>query len=232
MSWCTPKYPSTPIKRTNATATQNSASNIFRPSTLERIGNRAGHLLAGRRDANEPLDDRCGSLGRDIPHIQHGRGALVADDLLGISDALIELRIETFTAGLSLLRRALPRLIGQSLRATARVRQRLLIGCDGGVRLVLEALRFGEIAFNALASMLQDRADTRQRDARHQQIKRNEHQREPNQLGREGFLLERWKATTVLAGRDMFQRLNLLCVSLRHHELRGSRGGIEAARAL
>jgi len=41
---------------------------------------------------------------------------------------------------------------------------------DGGVGLVLAALRFRKIGFDAFAALLQNRADPGQRHPRHQQI--------------------------------------------------------------
>ncbi len=72
------------------------------------------------------------------------------DRLLGLGDAGVELRIERPCGGLGRGRLLLAGLVGERLRAAARVGQRLLVGRDGGVGLVLEALRLGEIAVDAL----------------------------------------------------------------------------------
>src|SRR5262249_10964264 len=61
---------------------------------------------------------------------------------------------------------------------------------DGGVGLVLAALRFRKIGFDAFAALLQNRVDPWQRHSRHQQIQQDEGQREPKELRRKRLLLE------------------------------------------
>src|SRR5207344_322654 len=98
---------------------QNSASNIVRPSALERVGDRLGDPLFGRRDTDEPLDDRYRGPGGNVLYIEHGRRALVGDNLLGLGDAGIERRIQRLAAFFRLLSRALAGLIGERLGPAA-----------------------------------------------------------------------------------------------------------------
>src|SRR5262245_40905410 len=85
-------------------------------------------------------------------------------------DATGELCVHFFAARLSGCRRLFVCFIGQCLRTCAGIRQCLFTGQDGGVGLVLAALRFRKIGFDAFAALLQNRADQRQRYPRHQQI--------------------------------------------------------------
>src|SRR5262249_55574415 len=71
-------------------------------------------------------------------------------------------------------RRFLPPLVGQGLCACARLSERLVMGCDGRIGFALEALRIRKVAVDVPAARLQDRADPRQRDPRHQQVERDE----------------------------------------------------------
>jgi hypothetical protein len=118
----------------------------------------------------------------------------------------MELRIHVLAAGFGSLRRLFARRVGERLRAAAGLRQGLLVGHDGGVGRLLGALRVGEIAFDPLATILEDRADAWQRDPRHQHVKQDESQREPEQLGREGRRVERREPATVLAPGNMLDR--------------------------
>src|SRR6202035_1812315 len=119
---------STPRKATKATATQNSASSssIVWSSALESFGDRGLERVAvGRSDADEPLDDRGGGLGRDAAHIDH-RGRLGRRDAaLRLRDAGIELRIERLAPGFCLGSLPLAGIVDQGLGAAARVGQRL-----------------------------------------------------------------------------------------------------------
>ena len=112
------------------------------------------------------------------------------------------------------------RLVGERLRPRARFRQRLLVRCNRGIRCVLEALRLGKIVFDMLAARLEDRADARQRDPRHQEIERNEDERQPQQLRGEGLGIERRKPAAVLARRNL-DGSDWLCTTLGHSCLHG-----------
>ena len=62
----------------------------------------------------------------------------------------VELGFERLAARFGLGGLLLAGLVGERLRAAARIGQRLLVGRDRGVRLVLEPLRLGEVAVDAL----------------------------------------------------------------------------------
>src|SRR6185295_14283372 len=74
---------------------------------------------------------------------------------------------------------------------------------------------FGEITRDTLFAVLDDRADARQRDARHQEIERHKGQRDPEQLRGKGVLLERRKAAAMFRRRNMLRCLDLF--ALRCH---------------
>jgi hypothetical protein len=92
------------------------------------------------------------------------------------------------------------------------------VGRNGGVGPVLEALRFRKIVLDALAARFQNRAYARQRNSRHQQIKRDESQREPEQLGRKGVRVERRKSFATLAPGNVLDRGNRLRTLLSHRQ--------------
>ena len=45
-------------------------------SALEHVADGGGDVVACRRGADQPLDDRRRGLGRDAAHVRHGRVAL------------------------------------------------------------------------------------------------------------------------------------------------------------
>jgi hypothetical protein len=116
------------------------------------------------------------------------------------------------------------------LRAPARLGQCFLVGRNSGVGFALQALCFRKIALDALAARLQDRADAWQRDPRHQQVKGNKSQREPEQLRSERLRVERREPATMLARGNMLDSSNRLRALLSHRQLRTSRGGKDRSR--
>ncbi len=87
-----------------------------------------------------------------------------------------------------------------ALGAAARVGERLLVSRVRRVRLLLEAFRRREIVADALAALGHDRADTRQRDLRHQHVKQHKADRQPDELRREILRLERRECTVSRRG--------------------------------
>src|SRR5262249_19186241 len=94
---CAPTFTSTPMKITNATATQKCASARMcmarPPLALALEGG-----VDGRRDrrirrgnAGEPRHDRGRGLGRDAAHVGHGGRLGAGDLLLGVGEAGVEL---------------------------------------------------------------------------------------------------------------------------------------------
>ena len=79
--------------------------------------------------------------------------------------------------------------------------------------------RFRKIVFDPPAARFQNRGDARQRNSRHQQIKRDEGQREPEQLGRKGVRIEGRKPFAALAPGNVLDRRNGLRTLLSHRQI-------------
>src|SRR5262245_7116001 len=201
---------STPTKITKATATQNSASANILSSALEHVGDCGLDLAACGRGAGQALDDGCGRIGGDALDVDHGGRPARRDGLLGLGYMGIELGLERLAGALGGLGLAFAGLVGERLGAAAGIGQRFLIGDRSRVRVRLQPFRFGEITRDALLAVLDDRADARQRDARHQEIESHERQRDPEQLRGKGVLVERRKAGAMFRGRNMLRCLDLL----------------------
>src|SRR3974390_688467 len=190
-----------------ARATQNSASSIGVPyvfmslsmSFLAKRSQVCGTLLpldhgieclknlvAGWLSADEPLDDCACGLAGNCADIGHGCRALGGNRLLRLGNMQAQFRIDLSAPGLGLSRGVCACFVGKRLRTTARLVERLLVRGRGGIGEVLEALRLRQILIDAPAPFPQDRFDARQRDSRHQDIKRDEGKGEPEEL--------RWKA--------------------------------------
>src|SRR5882672_12501026 len=84
---------------TKATATQNSASNIFKSSALEHVGDGVGDSLARGAYTDEPFDDRGRGLGGDAAHVRHRRRFCLRNGLLGCGNARVELGVERLAGG-------------------------------------------------------------------------------------------------------------------------------------
>src|SRR5262245_49199940 len=182
---------STPTKITKATATQNSASANILSSALEYIGDCGLDLAACGRGAGQALDDGCGRIGGDALDVDHGGRPARRDRLLGLGDMGIELGLERLAGALGGLGLAFAGLAGERLGPVAGIGQRFLVGDRSRVRLRLQPPRFGEITRDALLAVLDDRADARQRNARHQEVERSKRKREPKKLGGKVLRLER-----------------------------------------
>src|SRR5213075_3370762 len=99
---------------------------------------------------------------------------------LSLGELRIELAFERFAALFGFGVELVADLGAYCLRAVARIRERLLIGGKRRLRFGLGALRLGKIRFDALGALLDDTADTRDRDARDQQIERDESDHQPD----------------------------------------------------
>src|SRR5262249_27406346 len=201
---------STPTKITKATATQNSASPNILSSALEYVGDCGLDLAACGRGAGQALDDGCGRIGGDALNVDHGGRPARRDRLLGLGNMGIELGLERLAGALGGFGLAFAGLAGERLGPVAGVGQRFLVGDRRRVRVRLQPFRFGEITRDALLAVLDDRADARQCNARHQEIERHERQRDPNELRGKGVLVERRKAGAMFRRRNMLRCLDLL----------------------
>src|SRR4051812_50207062 len=84
---------STPRNSTKATATQNSGSLIMSIAVLlplQYVGDRGLDRAAGRRRADQPLDDSRSGIDRDAAHVGHGGGHGLRDGLLGLGALWVE----------------------------------------------------------------------------------------------------------------------------------------------
>ena len=159
-----------------------------------------------RRRADQPLDDGRGCILGDGAHVAHGRLLGGGDGLFGGRQLGVERVLDLLAGGLGVRRLALARLVGDGLGAAARVGQRLLVGRHRLVGLLLEAAGLGDVAFDALLAVLEDAADLRQRQLRHQHVEQHKGNNQPDELRGEGLRLERRKRA-VFALRDLGTRV-------------------------
>ena len=85
------------------------------------------------------------------------------------------------------------------LRAGARRGEFAFIGFQRGVGVVLQLLRRGQIALDRVLTRIDHAADARQRNARNDQIERDERDQQRHQLRSEGVDFERRKRAAVAA---------------------------------
>src|SRR3984885_15599899 len=155
-------------KRTYATATQASASNmdgLFLALTLSlsqlrlSLGDfrhRGMDVALRRGRAEKALDNGRRRIRGDATDIAHGGAAGCGDRLLGRRQLLVQLRLELLVDGIRLRGLLLAGLVGDRLRPGAGIGERLLIGRIGRFRLLLEALRRRQIVSDALRAVSQD----------------------------------------------------------------------------
>ena len=104
----------------------------------------------GRRTADQPLDDGARGLLRDPAHIAHGGLLGGGDGLFRVRQFDVELILEGLAAGIRFCRLPVARLIGDRLRAAARVGERLLVGGDRLVGFGLQRAGLGDVVFDVL----------------------------------------------------------------------------------
>ena len=126
----------------------------FVPQRLSTSATAAATCWLAGGDADQPLDDRRRRRRWRCPaRWPWPPSASAAMTFSASRDAGIELGVELLAARLRPRAASRSRgLVGERLGAAAGVRQRLLVGGDGRVGLVLEPLRLGEIAVDALAA--------------------------------------------------------------------------------
>ena len=119
------------------------------------FGHRGRDVAVRRYRADQALDDGRGGVGGDAGDIGHRGAAGRGDRLLGRGKLVMQLRLELLVGRVRCRRLLLAGLVGDRLRAGARIRERLLIGDVGRVRLILEALRRRQIVGDVLAALVQ-----------------------------------------------------------------------------
>src|SRR5438093_540777 len=152
---------STPTKITKATATQVSASASILSSALEHVGDGGFDLAACGRGPGQALDDSRGGVGGDALDVGHGSRPARRDRLFGIRNGRVELGVERLAGTLGSGGLAGAGLAGERLRPVAGFGERLLVGGQGLVRVLLQPLRLREIALDVLLAVGDDRADAR-----------------------------------------------------------------------
>src|SRR5258708_694882 len=178
---------------TKATRTQNSGSWKSSIICVPSLGALLEHGVdrgAGARILDFGADKlrRGGArdLDGDAAQIGHRRRFCGGDALLGDDGALGDDRAclaQTLGGDGA---EPLAGLLHRQLRLVARVGERLLIGGDDRLGLGLHLASLVEIAFDAIAALVDDLLDPRQRQPRHQQIEDDEEDGEPEDLRREG----------------------------------------------
>ena len=109
--------------------------------------------------------------------------ALVAAiDFLCCCDLLGNLGIDLGPLGINFGIELITGFLGDAVSLGAGLGQCLLVGSDSLVGLVLEALRGIQVISNLGLTLLDNTTDPGQRDTRHQQIKTDEGDRQPDQL--------------------------------------------------
>src|SRR4051812_23984346 len=197
---CTPSQTNTPIRITNATATQNSGSaNI--DLSLQRRVDRARHCGCFRSNAGEPLHDCRGGISRDTPNVAHCRFPGRGDGFLGITELCRQLLLQRVALGFRRRIELLPVFRTDGLCPRTRRRQLAFVGLQRGLRLVFQTLRLVEVALDCILTRIDYAADARQRDPRYDQIQRHERDQQRHQLGRKGLFLKRRKRGLVAAVR-------------------------------
>src|SRR5689334_15934347 len=144
-----------------ASATQVSAScrnsprcATGRTSALEYVGNGGADRAVARRLADQPLDDGAGGVLGDAAHVAHGRLFGRGDALLSVRELGVELVFQALASRIGLGRLPLTHLAGDCLGAGAGVGQRLLVGGDGGIGVLLQAAGLGDVVVDALLPSL------------------------------------------------------------------------------
>src|SRR5262249_19564853 len=121
----------------------------------------------------------------------HRRAAAFCDRLLGGGDPVVELCLEPLMQIVGFARLLFARGAGNGLGAASGVGKRLFVSRLRGVRPLLQLLRRREIVADDFAARCHDAADAWQRNARHQYVKKNEADRQPDELRRKMLRLER-----------------------------------------
>ena len=121
--------------------------------------------------------------------------------------------------------RLLARRMRDGMRVLAGLGERLLIGGDGRVGLLLQPAGLGEVAGDAVVALREDRADARQRHAAHQEIEQPEEDREPEELRAEGRGVER-RERAMLPAMRLRALMQLARRRLQRAALRCAKAGV------
>ena len=150
---------------------------------------------AGRRRADQPLDDRDRGVDGDAAARWPWLTVLVA---AMVSSALASLALSSASSScgalLGLGVELVAGLARQRLRASAGVGQRLLVGRERRVGLLLQPLGLGQVAVDRAAlraSMIPPMRGIA--SLRDDDVERDEEDHQPDELGGEGLLVERRK---------------------------------------
>src|SRR5215472_5456223 len=212
---CTPSHANTPIRMTNAIATQVSGSSNIGLS-LQRGVDRGFYRLAVGRGTGQALHDGAGGIGRNAAHIAHRGGAGRGDGLLGIGEPGRELALQRLAVHLGGRVQLLAGLGADRLRLGARGGEFVFIGLQRRLGLVLQLLRLGEIALDLVLTRIDHRADARQRDARDDDVERDKEDDQRDQLRGEGGRVERRKVSAVLTAFRFGVGAGLLAMTVSH----------------
>lgn len=140
--------------------TRAQAVASIRASSLHRRVDGLRQIRLGRSLADKRLDEcRCG-FGSNLADAGERLVLDLGNSLLGGRELARKLLLGLLAAAIDVGLQLVARLLRNAVGLVTRFRKRLLVGGDGGVAFLVQAICLGEVARDPVAPILEDAAET------------------------------------------------------------------------